>query len=326
MSNIYTIPQTEEEKTTREIERMRVYNELLESRKKQQPLCGRIIQCKPNENATDSKMRVMAVVDYKGWKILIPIGLMGLDLEPLEDGYNKAQKESLYQRYIISMLGATINFIIHPKENSIDSALRMAIGSRSAAMRQMQHDYYVKVNKTSNKSKMERAFESGTIVKGKIVSTNKNSCFVEVYGKQVQLPKKEMSWRYVSQVGDVVHNDDTVNLKILNLKVNHETEEIEMTASIRAAQENTVKNNMKLYTEKSTVLGLVSGISNGYWIQVGNYENGIDIFCKKINCLELPEQGDTVAVTIFSMNYETGQIFGSIENIVKRANRWGSVA
>ena len=80
MAEIYTLPKTQEELTTLEKERMAVYNELLESRKAQRPLTGRVIQCKPNDKASDSKMRVMAVVNYKGWKILIPIGLMGLDL------------------------------------------------------------------------------------------------------------------------------------------------------------------------------------------------------------------------------------------------------
>lgn len=85
MAEIYTLPKTQEELTTLEKERMAVYNELLESRKAQRPLTGRVIQCKPNDKASDSKMRVMAVVNYKGWKILIPIGLMGLDLSSIEE-------------------------------------------------------------------------------------------------------------------------------------------------------------------------------------------------------------------------------------------------
>ena len=104
MATIYEIPKNQEELTTAEKERMAVYNELLESKNKQKPLLGRVILCKPNEKASDSKMRVMAVVDYKGWKILIPIGLMGLDLSACED-YGREKKESLYKRYIISMIG-----------------------------------------------------------------------------------------------------------------------------------------------------------------------------------------------------------------------------
>lgn len=42
--------------------------------------------------------------------------------------------------------------------------------------------------------------------------------------------------------------------------------------------------------------------------------------------MELPEVGDTVGVTLFKMDYENGMTFGSVENIVRRANRWGSVA
>lgn len=324
MATIYEIPKTQEELTTMERARMAVYNELLDSKNKQKPLSGKIISCQPNEKASDSKMRVMAVVDYKGWKILIPIGLMGLDLAPVED-YSREKKESLYKRYIISMIGSTVKFVVFQKPESISSSLRMAVGSRSAAMKIEQHDFYVKTNKTSGKSKMERAYEDGIIVKGRVVSTNKTSCFVEVYGKQVQITKGEMSWRYVANVGDVVRNDDVVNVKITDLAVNHETGEIGMTASLKAAQENVCRNNMKLYTEGTTTLGIVTGISNGYWIQVGDATTGIDIYCKKINCMELPEQGDTVAVTIFSMDYEKGMTFGSIENIVRRANRWGSI-
>lgn len=325
MATIYEIPKNQEELTTAERERMAVYNELLESKNKQKPLLGRVILCKPNEKASDSKMRIMAVVDYKGWKILIPIGLMGLDLSACED-YGREKKESLYKRYIISMIGSMVKFVVHQKTGSINSSLRMAVGSRSAAMAIEQHDFYVKANKTTGKSKMERAFEDGIILKGRVVATNNNSCFVEVYGKQVQIPKKEMSWRFVSNVGDIVRNDDIVNVKITSLAVNHETGEIGMTASLKAAQENVIKNNMKLYTEGETAMGIVSGISNGYWIQVGDTVTGIDVYCKKINCMELPETGDTVAVTLFSMDYDNGMTFGSIERIIKKANRWGGIA
>ncbi len=327
MAKAYEIPQSKEERTTDEMRRMEVYNELVVSRRKRSILTGRITQCQINESASDLKMRVMAAVDYKGWKVIIPIGLMGLELDHLDaDEYSKAQKESLYQRYLISMLGSTINFIVHQSENSINSAGRIVLGDRDAAMKKMQHEYYIKVNKASQKSKMERAFEAETLVKGRVVSTNKSSCFVEVYGKQVQILKKEMSWRFVSTVGDVVHNDDIVNLKILDLRVNHETEDIDLAVSIRAAQDNTIKRNMRNYKEKSTVMGIVSGIKDGYWIQVGNYENGIDIYCKKVNCLDSICEGDQVAVTIFSMNYETGQIFGSIENVIKRKNPFNYAA
>ncbi len=324
MAQILEIPKSKEEYTTQEKARMAVYNELLESKKKQKPLSGRIIYCKPNDEASDSKIRVLAVVDYKGWKILVPIALLGLDLSTIED-YGREKKESLYKRYIISMIGSTVDFVIHPA-GRIDSALRMAVGSRSAAMKIKQHDFYIKTNKASGKSKMERAFEDGIIVKGRVVATTNKSCFVEIYGKQVQISKSEMSWRYVSNVGDIVHNDDIVNVKITDLAVNHETGEIGMSASIKAAQENVCKNNMKLYSEGMTALGVVSGISNGYWIQVGDSVTGIDVYCKKINCMELPEEGDTVAVTLFSMDYEKGLTFGSVENIIRKAKRWGSIA
>lgn len=325
MAKIYEIPKTKEEYTSIEMERMAVYNELVESRTKRKVLQGVIEQCKPNENASDSKMRVMAVVNYRGWKILIPIGLMGLDLSKAED-LNQVKRESLYKRYIISMLGSTIKFIVHPSQDSIDSGLRLAVCSRESAMKAEQEVYYLRVHKASNKSKMERAFRDETIVKGRVVSTNTSGCFVEVYGKQVQVPKREMSWRFVANVTDVVHNGDIVDLKITHLAVNHETGEIDLAVSMKAAQENTVKNNMKFYTEGSTVLGVVSGLSNGYWIQVGDINNGIDIYCKKINCSELPQVGDLVAVTIFSMNQDTGLIFGSVENIARRAHSWGSVS
>lgn len=325
MAKSYEIPKTQEEKTAIEMERMAVFNELMESRTKHKILQGVIEQCKPNEAATDSKLRVMAVVNYKGWKLLIPIGLMGLDLDKLND-YSQTQKESLYKRYIISMLGSTIKFIVHPSPNSIDSGLRFAVCSRVAAMELEQKNYYLKVNKASNKSKMERAFEDQTIVKGRVVSTNMSSCFVEIYGKQVPVSKKEMSWRYVANVSDVVHNGDIVDLKILHLAVDHETGDIDLSVSIKAAQENAVKNNMKYYTEGSTVLGKVSGISNGYWVQVGDLRTGIDVYCKRINCGDLPQVGDSVAVTLFSMDPEKGIIFGSIENITRRAHEWGAVA
>ena len=85
MEQKYTIPKTKEEKTTIEMARMETYNKLAESRGKRKILYGVVEQCKPNNNASDAKLKVLAVVNFEGWKVLIPIGNLGLDLSHLDE-------------------------------------------------------------------------------------------------------------------------------------------------------------------------------------------------------------------------------------------------
>ena len=67
-----------------------------------------------------------------------------------------------------------------------------------------------------------------------------------------------------------------------SLEIDKENETIKATVSIKAAQPNIMRENMQKYRKDGIYLGKISGARNGgYFVQIGNHVDGIDVYCKK---------------------------------------------
>lgn len=314
---------------TEEEQNIEVYKEFCESRDKNTVLSGTVIGCLPNTDATRPDQKYFAVVDCGGWQVLIPGTLMGFNIEKQKDKAGNeipnANKTAMYKAYIKQMLGAKVNFTVYNNPNSINATNKMVIGNRAEAMEKNRESNYFKSDK-NGKSKVERAFEADEAVVARVTSIGKSVVWVEVYGQLWEVIAREVSWRYTSDLRQAVHVGDQIHVKFLELEIDKENKEITGSVSIKAAYPNTMRTNMKKYRPGSVLLGTISGIrGDGYFVQVGDHVNGIDVYCKKINCLDIPQEGDSVSVQLYLFDEEKARVFGSIESVVgrKRVNLVG---
>ena len=306
-----------------EYRNIETYKKLAESQETGKILKTKIVGCLPNEDATKPDQKWFAVGSYDGYQVLIPAFLMGLDNietavdkagNPISD-YNKSQ---MYRAYIRAMLGAEVDFIVYDDPNAINSALKMVVGNRKLAMEKKRKSNFFKKDK-DGKSKVERAYEANEPLIARVVSIASSVVFVEVYGYVTGVLAREVSWRYTENLRDVVSIGEQLHVKFTSLNIDKENEKIEATLSIKAAQPNVMRENMSKYYKDGIYLGKVSGARNGgYFVQLGNHVNGIDVYCKKVNCIDTPHIGDTVSVRLFVFDFEHARVFGSIEAVVEK--------
>lgn len=306
-----------------EYRNIETYKKLVESQETGKILKTKIVGCLPNEDGTKPNQKWFAVGSYDGYQVLIPAFLMGLDNietavdkagNPISD-YNKSQ---MYRAYIRAMLGAEVDFIVYDDPNAINSALKMVVGNRKLAMEKKRKSNFFKKDK-DGKSKVERAFEANEPLIARVVSIASSVVFVEIYGYVTGVLAREVSWRYTENLRDVVSIGEQLHVKFTSLEIDKENETINATVSIKAAQPNVMRENMSKYRKDGIYLGKISGARNGgYFVQLGNHINGIDVYCKKVNCVDTPHIGDTVSVRLFVFDFEHARVFGSIEAVVEK--------
>ena len=197
----------------------------------------------------------------------------------------------------------------------------MVVGDRITAMQKKQQSNFFKSDK-DGKSKVERAFEAGESVIARVISIAKSIVIVEVYGYVAKIIAKEVSWRYTEDLRDVVYIGEQLHVKFLTLDIDKENKTINATLSIKAAQPNVMRENMKKYRKDSILKGKVSGVKDGgYFVQIGDHISGIDVYCRKINCIDLPREGDIVSVRLYTFDEEHARVFGSIEAVIEKKYR-----
>ena len=270
----------------------------------------------PNENTTDMGLRYCACHQYGEWKIIVPAALMNFDEEVIK-GKEPYQLQGIYQSYINEMVDATIDVVVI----AIDTASKRVLASRKMAMDYLEERNYFKEDK-GGLSKIERAVRDNKNIESRVITVREKWVLLDVLGHQVKMLVNDVGWRFVPDARAIVYAGDVVPVKVKELNIDKENKKIEMQVSMKEALPNQNVANSKKYPAGSTCTGTVVAISNGaYFVQTGDFVNGVDILCKIINSPELPEERDKVLVKIGYVNEEQGRIFGTIERITSKHNR-----
>lgn len=314
------IPESKLYKQRKEKERVEIFQELEQSlrsatNKVKHYLSVEVDGLWPNHNSSDMGTRYCAKAQYGEWKIIVPAAL--LNFGDVVNGLEPYQLKGLYQSYINSLVGATIDVVII----AIDPVNKLCLANRKMAMNYLEEKNYFDTDK-GGYSKMERAKRDNKNVECRVISVNQKWVFLDVFGHTVRMPIGEIGWRYVPDARLLIQTGDVVPVKIKELVIDRENKKIDMKVSMKDAVTNPNLVNCKSYPVDSTCTGTVVALYNGaYFVQTGDYTNGVDILCKYVTSPELPEVQDKVLVKIGFVNEEEGRIFGSIERIVKKRKR-----
>lgn len=319
---IVQIPGGKNEVLERERKKMETYQTFYDSfmsinKSKKKTIPVKIIGIKRNVNLTQPELIVSAVCEFSdsGWQVIVPAGYMGFaESEFNIEGMTREDKINKYKGYIKKMVGCTIDVVV--VRIKLDDM--MAAGNRKMAMDDIVERNYFRSDK-NGESLMERAFRNGKFVQARVVTIARSVVWVDVLGYVTPVLARNVEWRFTQNLKDVVHVGEVVNVKIMSLEVDKENHEIKnFFVSIKDAQENMMKKNMDRYTIGSSFAGIVTGIHNGYYVQIGDAKTGIDVLCKVVNTYEMPNKGDEVLCTINIKEKESGRVYGAIDAILNR--------
>ena len=266
--------------------------DLVESMKTQRILTGAI------QGVEQAGSRSLAVLYHGDFKIIIPADQAVL---LVEDRQGRSPEEILYDT-LNKRLGAEIDYII----KGIDQESGIAVGSRLEAMEIKRRQYYFGRDRDGNNLIYE-----GVCAEARIVSVIRAGIFVDLFGLEVYIPLRELSYQRLMDAGVQYQTGQRVLVKILKLD-RSDRNHIQVTASVKQAGENPYEKALKRYSVGNRYVGTVSMVdTTGVFVAL---DGGIDCLCSYPK-RGRPPRGSRVTVRILGINHESNRIWGAITHI-----------
>lgn len=271
------------------------YLDLLESQKTGRILSGTIQGVERGENVQSISYAVIYHGDYK---VIIPADET---VTPPED-FRGQRPEDVMHYLITKRLGAEIDYVV----KGIDNEAGVVVASRLEAMKAKRKEYYFGVDRNGN-----NIIYSGINAEARIVSVIRAGIFVDLFGVEVYIPLKELSYQRWLDSQAYFQPGQRIIVKILSVD-RSDKNDIKVEASVKQASENPYEKALKRYSVGNRYVGTVSVVdTNGVFVAL---DGGVDCLCQYPK-RGRPPRGSRVTVRILGINEETNRIWGVITHI-----------
>ena len=276
-----------------------VWHELTNAQRTRKILCGNLSGIERLDGGW-----VVAVIYYKGYRILIPMEEMMINLEG--DGRENADRLNRQTRLANNMLGAELDFVIR----DLDPESGSIAASRKEAMLRKRTQFY-----------LERADDEmpmitpGRIVEARVIAVAQKAVRLEVFGVECSLKARDMSWEWMQDANERFAIGDVVNVVVKTVS-GDTPEELRVEVSAREASPNVSKQNLTCLKRQGKYVGTVTDVYKGtYFLRLDCRVNAVAHSC---NTASLPGQGDEVGFLVTRINTEREVAEGIITRIIKR--------
>lgn len=281
--------QTEAEKTKNDL------LDLVESQKTGRILSG-VIQ--GVEQTSDNPPRSLAVIYHGEFKVIIPAEEA---VEPPDD-YRGRTPEEVHHYMLTKRLGAEVDYIV----KGMDAESGLAVGSRLEAMRARRKEYFFATDRDGN-----NLIHSGVVAEARIVSVIRAGIFVDLFGLEIYIPLKELSYQRWLDAAAHFQPGQRVLVKVLEINRIDKTQ-VKVIASVKQAGENPYEKALRKYAVGNRYVGTVSMVdANGVFVAL---DGGIDCLCSYPK-RGRPPRGARVTVRILGINKESNRIWGAITHV-----------
>ncbi len=248
---------------------------------------------------------VVAVIQYKGYRVIIPMEEMMINLEG--DGRENADTVNRQTRLANNMLGAEIDFIVR----DMDQKTRSIVASRKEAMLRKRQLFYF-TEGTDGRPMMR----PGRIVEARVIAVAPKAVRLEVFGVECSLKARDMAWEWMVDANDKFANGDIVLVKVLKMTA-ESPENMQVEVSAKEVQPDTNKENLMRLRRQGKYVGKITDVYKGtYFIHLNNGVNAVAHSC---NTASLPGRKDEVGFVVTRINDETQVAEGIITRVIKRS-------
>ncbi len=250
------------------------------------------------ERPAESRAQSLAVIYHGDIKVIIPADQT---VNPPEDFRGQLPEDVLHYM-ITKRLGAEVDYII----KGIDAKAGVAVGSRLEAMAAKRRAYYFGTDRDGNNLLYE-----GICAEARIVSVIRAGLFVDLFGLEVYIPLRELSYQRMLDAQDSFQSGQRILVKILHID-RSDRNHVRVSASIKQAGENPYERALRRYSVGNRYVGTVSMVDmNGVFVSL---DGGIDCLCSYPK-RGRPPRGARVTVRILGINNESNRIWGAITHI-----------
>ena len=269
--------------------------DLVESQKTGRILSG-VIQ--GVEQTSDNPPRSIAVIYHGEFKVIIPAEEA---VEPPDD-YRGRTPEEVHHYMLTKRLGAEVDYIV----KGMDAESGLAVGSRLEAMRARRKEYFFATDRDGN-----NLIHSGVVAEARIVSVIRAGIFVDLFGLEIYIPLKELSYQRWLDAAAHFQPGQRVLVKVLEINRIDKTQ-VKVIASVKQAGENPYEKALRKYAVGNRYVGTVSMVdANGVFVAL---DGGIDCLCSYPK-RGRPPRGARVTVRILGINKESNRIWGAITHV-----------
>lgn len=248
----------------------------------------------------------VAVVYYLGYRVLIPMEEMMINLEG--DGHEKANLLNRQIRIANNMLGAEIDFIVR----SIDEAEKSIVASRKDAMLKKRRMFYF------SEDGKEALIYPGRVVEARVIAVAQKAVRLEVFGIEISVRVRDMCWEWLADANDKYAIGDVVPVLVKSAVCTTE-EDIKVEVDAKAIQPNVNRENLMKCQKQGKYAGYITEVYKGtYFIRL---TIGVNAVAHSANTNAIPAKGDFVGFLATRINLETDSAEGIITRIIKQTDR-----
>ena len=215
----------------------------------------------------------------------------------------------LSNRYV-EKIGEFVGQTLTLKIIELDEQKRRIVASRKAVL---------KAEEAARKAEVWASLEEGAIIKGIVRRLTDFGAFVDIGGVDGLIHVTDLSWSHVKHPSEIVHPDQEVDVKILNL--DHERERIQL--GLKQMQPKPWDVAPQKYPEGSVVIGKVVRITTfGAFVEL---EPGVDGLVHISQCAttridkveDAVTVGDEINVKVLSIDPQAKRISLSIRALLE---------
>ena len=250
--------------------------------------------------------KTVAVVDYKGFRVIIPIKEMMINLGRSPSGQEYTDLMLRQNKILGNMLGADIDFIVR----GIDSKTRSVVASRKEAMLRKRQIFYLDTDATG----MYRVYE-GRIVQARVIAVAEKVVRVEVFGVETSILARDLAWDWIGDAHERFSVGDEVLVRILSVRRNS-LEDLGIKADIKSISENTDRDNLQKCRIQGKYAGRVTDVHKG--VVYVRLSNGVNAVAHSCYDYRMPGKKDDVSFAVTRLDMERGVAVGIITRIIRQ--------
>ena len=252
--------------------------------------------------------KTIVIVDYKGFRIVIPLKEMMINLVQGRSPSGKEYAELMLRQNKIlgNMLGAEIDFIV----KGIDSKTRSVVASRREAMLKKRQIFYLDTDAEG----MYRIYE-GRVVQARVIAVAEKVVRVEIFGVECSIMARDLAWDWIGDAHERFSVGDQILVRIISVR-RDSLEDMGVKADVKSVTQDTQHENLKKCRVQSKYAGKVTDVHKGVvYIRLANGVNAVAHACYDYRT---PGKKDDVSFAVTKIDEERGVAVGIITRIIRQ--------
>lgn len=251
--------------------------------------------------------KTVAVVDYKGYRIIIPMSEMIFGFQKSYLGpIDFAEQATRCNKLLNNMLGAEIDFIV----KGVDPQTRSVVASRKDAMLKKRKTFYMETD-TNGAYKVY----DGRIVQARVLAVAEKGIRVEVFGVECSIMSRHLSWEWIGDARDHYSTGDEILVRILSVD-RESVDNINIKADVKSVNDSGKRPNLSLCRIQGKYAGKVTDVHKG--VIFIRLTNGINAVAHSCLDRRTPGKKDDVSFAVTRIDEENGVVVGIITRIIKQ--------